>query len=44
VTSSWSLRRDKAEDGRVDVTGCVGPFYLKIVVSSVLGHSGIVVF
>jgi hypothetical protein len=26
------LRREKAEDGRVDAMGCVGPFYLRIVV------------
>jgi hypothetical protein len=34
----------EAEDGRVSVTGCVGPFYPKIVVSSVLGPRGILVF
>jgi hypothetical protein len=32
------LRRVEAEDGRVDVTGCVRPFYLKIVIFYVLGH------
>jgi hypothetical protein len=34
----------EAEDGRVDATGCVGLFYPKNVVSSVLGPRGIVVF
>jgi hypothetical protein len=33
VAPSRRLRRDQVEDGRVDATGCVGPFYPKIVVS-----------
>jgi hypothetical protein len=33
VASSWRLHRVEAEDGWVDVTGYVGPFYSKIVVS-----------
>jgi hypothetical protein len=32
VASSQRLRRDEAEDGRVDVTDCVRRFYLRIVV------------
>jgi hypothetical protein len=38
------LRRVEAEDGRVDVTGCVGPFYPKIIVFSVLDSRGNLVF
>jgi hypothetical protein len=34
----------EAEDGWVNVTGYIGHFYSKIVVSSVLDHRGIVVF
>jgi hypothetical protein len=34
----------KAEYGRVDTIGCVGPFYSKIIVFSVLRHMSIVVF
>jgi hypothetical protein len=37
VASSWRSRGVKAEDGCVDVTGCVRPFYPKIVVFIVLG-------
>jgi hypothetical protein len=44
VVSSWRLHREEAKDGRVDMTGCAGPFYTKIAVSSVLGPRGIVVF
>jgi hypothetical protein len=44
VASSWKLRREEAKDGRANAIGCVGPFYPKIVVSSVLGPRGIVVF
>jgi hypothetical protein len=44
VASSRRLHRVEAEDGRVGVTGYIGPFYPKIIVSSVLGPSGIVVF
>jgi hypothetical protein len=38
------LHQVEAEDRRVDTMGCIGPFYPKIVVSSVLGLRGIVVF
>jgi hypothetical protein len=44
MTSSWSLRRVKAENGRIDVTDCVGPFYLKITVFIILDSKGIVIF
>jgi hypothetical protein len=44
VTSSRRLRWVEAEDGWVDATGCVKPFYHKIVISSVLGPKGIIVF
>jgi hypothetical protein len=44
VASSRRLRREKAKDGWVDAIGCVGPFYPKIVIFSVLGPMGIVVF
>jgi hypothetical protein len=44
VASSRRLRREEVEDGHVDVMSCVGPFYPKIVISSVLGPRGIVVF
>jgi hypothetical protein len=44
VASLRRLCREEAEDRRVDATGCVGPFYPKIDVSSVLCPRGIVVF
>jgi hypothetical protein len=44
VASSRRLHQEKAKDERVDVTGYVGPFYPKIVISNVLGSRGIVVF
>jgi hypothetical protein len=44
VASSQRLRRVKTEDGRVDVMGCVGPFYLHFVIFYVIGHRGILVF
>jgi hypothetical protein len=40
---SWRLHRVQVEDGRVDVTGCVGPCYPYFVVFYVLGPRGIVV-
>jgi hypothetical protein len=36
VASSWRLRRVKAEDERIDVTDCVGPFYPNFVIIYVL--------
>jgi hypothetical protein len=44
MASSRRLHQVEAEDRRVDTMGCIGPFYPKIVVSSVLGLRGIVVF
>jgi hypothetical protein len=44
VASLWRLRREEVEDGQVDAMGCVGPFYPKIIVSSVLDFMGIIVF
>jgi hypothetical protein len=44
VVLSWRLRRDKVEDGQVDVTGCVRPCYPYLFVFYVLDPRGIVVF
>jgi hypothetical protein len=33
-----------AEDGRVNATGCVRPFYSKTIIFSVLGHRDNLVF
>jgi hypothetical protein len=44
VASSQRLHRDQVEDGRVDATGYVGPFYPKIDVFIVLGPRGNLVF
>jgi hypothetical protein len=44
VASSQKLHQEKAEDGRVDVTACIGPFYTKITISSILCTKDIVVF
>jgi hypothetical protein len=38
VASSWRLCGDKAEDERVNVTGCIGFFYPNFVVFVVLAH------
>jgi hypothetical protein len=38
MTSSWTLRQDQIEDGRVDMTGCVGLCYHYFAVFIVLGH------
>jgi hypothetical protein len=38
VASSWMLCGDKAEDERVNVTGCIGFFYLNFIVFVVLAH------
>jgi hypothetical protein len=38
------LRRVEAEDGRVDVMGCIRPFYPTFTVFIVLGSRGILVF
>jgi hypothetical protein len=44
VTSSQKLHQEETEHGRIDTTGYVRPFYPKIIVSSVLYHSRIIIF
>jgi hypothetical protein len=44
VTSSRRLRRVEAEDGRVDVMGCIGPFYPNFIIFIVLGSRDILFF
>jgi hypothetical protein len=44
MTSSQRSRGDEAEDGGVDVTGCIGLFYPNFVVSTVLDTRCILVF
>jgi hypothetical protein len=44
VAPSQRLRRDKVEDGQVDVRGCVGSYYTYFTVFYVLGPRGIVLF
>jgi hypothetical protein len=44
VASSRRSRGVEAEDGRVNVMGCVGSFYAKITIFILLGPKGIVVF
>jgi hypothetical protein len=41
---SRRLCRDKAKNGRLDATANVRLFYPKIIISSVLGSKGVVVF
>jgi hypothetical protein len=43
VASSRRLCWSQVEDGRVDATGCIGPFYPTFAVFNVLGPMGIVV-
>jgi hypothetical protein len=43
VTSSLRLRRVEAEDGPVDATECVRPFYSNFIVFYVLDHMDILV-
>jgi hypothetical protein len=43
VKSSWRSRGDKAEDRRVDATGCIRLFYPNFVVFVVLSPRGILV-
>jgi hypothetical protein len=38
MAPSWRLRQRKVEDGRVDATGYVRPYYPTFVVFNVLGH------
>jgi hypothetical protein len=44
MAPSRRLRRRQVEDGYVDVTGCVGPYYPTFTVFNVLCHRDIVVF
>jgi hypothetical protein len=44
ASSRRSCRVEEAEDEWVDAMGCVGPFYLNIVVFIVFGLKGILVF
>jgi hypothetical protein len=44
VASSRRFCRVEAEDGWVDVTCCIGPFYSNFVIFVVLDHRGILVF
>jgi hypothetical protein len=44
MASSPRLRRVEAEDGWVDATGCVGPFYPKTTVFYILCPIGNLVF
>jgi hypothetical protein len=44
VVESRMLRRVEGEDGRVDTTGCIRPFYHNFVIFIVLGTRGIKVF
>jgi hypothetical protein len=40
VASSWRSCGDEAKDGRVDVMGYIGLFYLNFAIFVVLGHKG----
>jgi hypothetical protein len=40
MVSSRRLHGDEAQDGWVDATGCIGPFYPNFVIFVVLGHKG----
>jgi hypothetical protein len=42
--TSLRMRWVKAEDGRVDATDCVGPFYPNFIVLYVLCHMDILIF
>jgi hypothetical protein len=44
MASSQILRRVEAEDGRVDVTDCIRPYYPKFVIFIVLDFKDILVF
>jgi hypothetical protein len=43
VAPSQRLRQREVEDGRVDVMGCIRPYYHTFAVFDVLGPRGIVV-
>jgi hypothetical protein len=44
MVALWRLRRVEVEDGWVDATGCIKPFYPNFIVFYVLGTRGILVF
>jgi hypothetical protein len=44
VASSQRLCQTKAENGWIDVTDCIGPFYPNFAVFIVFGPSGILCF
>jgi hypothetical protein len=44
MASSWRLRRDQIEDGRIDAMRCVGPCYPHFAVFYVLYIMGILIF
>jgi hypothetical protein len=44
VAPSRRLRRDQVEDGRVNATGCIGPYYPCFAIFHVLGPRDIIVF
>jgi hypothetical protein len=44
VASSQRLHRVEGKDGRVNTTGCIGPFYLNFVVFYVLSLRSVLVF
>jgi hypothetical protein len=44
VAPSRRSGENQVEDGRVDATGCIGPFYRNFVVLYVLGPRGILLF
>jgi hypothetical protein len=44
VTSLWRLRRVEAEDGQVNVTSCIGSFYLNFIIFIVQDSMSILVF
>jgi hypothetical protein len=44
VAPSQRSCEEQVEDGRVDATGCVGPFYPSFVVFHVLSPRGSLVF
>jgi hypothetical protein len=43
VSSSWRLCRRQVEDGWINTTGYVEPYYPTFIIFNVLGHRGIVV-
>jgi hypothetical protein len=44
VASSWRMRRSEAEDGWIDMMGCVGPCYPYFAVFNVLDRRDSLVF